>query len=165
MVICPARGIERMRIPRDWRPALDEDRLLALAACGGNGDSGETPTCPPSSGRPTATTATGQDTTQPSSDEATAFPTTIARPPRKATSAESDRDALVALYNATGDESWDRNDEWLSDRPLREWNGVRTDESGRVIGLVLGNNKLSREIPPELGNLASLEWLTATTTS
>ena len=31
MVVCPERGIERMRIPRDWRPALDEDRLLILS--------------------------------------------------------------------------------------------------------------------------------------
>ncbi len=31
VVVCPARGIERMRIPRDWRPALDEGRLLVLS--------------------------------------------------------------------------------------------------------------------------------------
>ena len=32
MVVCPARGIEKMRIPRDWHPALEEGRLLARAA-------------------------------------------------------------------------------------------------------------------------------------
>ena len=31
VVVCPARGIDNMRIPRDWRPALDEDRLLILS--------------------------------------------------------------------------------------------------------------------------------------
>ena len=31
VVVCPARGIQRMRIPRDWRPALDEGRLLVLS--------------------------------------------------------------------------------------------------------------------------------------
>ena len=31
VVICPARGIDNMRIPRDWRPALDEGRLLVLS--------------------------------------------------------------------------------------------------------------------------------------
>ena len=31
VVVCPARGIEKMRIPRDWRTALDEDRLLVLS--------------------------------------------------------------------------------------------------------------------------------------
>ena len=31
VVVCPARGIDRMRIPRTWRPALDEGRLLILS--------------------------------------------------------------------------------------------------------------------------------------
>ena len=31
VVICPARGIDAMRIPRDWRPALDDGRLLVLS--------------------------------------------------------------------------------------------------------------------------------------
>jgi len=31
IVICPARGIENMRIPRVWRKALSEDRLLVLS--------------------------------------------------------------------------------------------------------------------------------------
>ena len=31
MVVCPARGIDNMRTPRDWRPALDEGRLLVLS--------------------------------------------------------------------------------------------------------------------------------------
>lgn len=31
VVICPARGIENMRIPRDWRPALDAGRLLIIS--------------------------------------------------------------------------------------------------------------------------------------
>ena len=31
VVICPARGIDNMRIPRDWRIALDQERLLILS--------------------------------------------------------------------------------------------------------------------------------------
>ena len=31
VVVCPARGIEKMRIPRDWRAALNEERLLVLS--------------------------------------------------------------------------------------------------------------------------------------
>ncbi len=31
IVVCPARGIDNMRIPRDWRPALDDGRLLILS--------------------------------------------------------------------------------------------------------------------------------------
>ena len=30
MVVCPARDIDSMRIPRDWRAALDDGRLLVL---------------------------------------------------------------------------------------------------------------------------------------
>ena len=31
VVVCPARRIDNMRIPRDWRPALDGGRLLVLS--------------------------------------------------------------------------------------------------------------------------------------
>ena len=31
IVVCPARSIENMRIPRYWRPALDDGRLLVLS--------------------------------------------------------------------------------------------------------------------------------------
>ena len=71
----------------------------------------------------------------------------------------SDRDALVALYNATDGDNWANNDNWLSDRPLGEWYGVATDAAGRVIELYLLDNGLSGEIPSELGSLANLEGL------
>ena len=31
VVVCPARGIDNMRVQRDWRAALDENRLLILS--------------------------------------------------------------------------------------------------------------------------------------
>ena len=31
VVICPARGIQNMRVPRDWRAPLDDGRLLVLS--------------------------------------------------------------------------------------------------------------------------------------
>ncbi len=31
VVVCPARGIENMRVPRDWRGPLKEDRMLVLS--------------------------------------------------------------------------------------------------------------------------------------
>ena len=71
---------------------------------------------------------------------------------------EGDRAALVALYATVGP-NWDSNDNWLSDVPISEWSGVTTDDNGRVTGLDLRQNQLSGEIPPELGNLASLEIL------
>ena len=31
VVVCPARGIDNMRVPRNWRTALDDGRLLVLS--------------------------------------------------------------------------------------------------------------------------------------
>ena len=73
---------------------------------------------------------------------------------------DTDREALVALYNATGGPSWVDNDHWLSDVPISQWYGVTTDDiTGRVTELDLSYNQLSGEIPPELGNLANLQYL------
>ena len=49
----------------------------------------------------------------------------------------TDRAALVALYNATDGPNWIDNTNWLSEAPLGEWYGVETDPSGRVVELVL----------------------------
>ena len=75
------------------------------------------------------------------------------------TSAESDREALIALYNATDGPNWTNNTNWLSDAPLDEWRGVRLTRTGRVSFVWLEANGLSGEIPPEVGNLSSLEEL------
>ncbi len=71
----------------------------------------------------------------------------------------SDREVLVALYAGTDGPNWVNTDNWLTDAPLGEWYGVDTDASGRVVWLDLFRNNLTGQIPPELGNLASLEWL------
>ena len=71
----------------------------------------------------------------------------------------SDRDFLVALYDATGGENWTQSENWLTERPLGEWSGVDADGDGRVIGLSLRNNNLTGPIPPELGALVHLKSL------
>ena len=88
----------------------------------------------------------------PASDEARPTPKT----PLANTSPETDREALVALYNATDGPNWANNENWLSGDPIGEWYGVRTDDNGRVTWLFLYENRLSGEIPAELGNLANL---------
>ena len=70
-----------------------------------------------------------------------------------------DRAALVALYNATGGANWQANSGWLTDAPLNQWHGVETDNTRRVTGLHLSWNRLSGEIPEELGNLTNLTRL------
>ena len=68
----------------------------------------------------------------------------------------SERDVLVALYNATGGANWTNN--WLTDNDISTWHGVSVS-NGLVTGLVLAGNQLSGMIPTELGNLANLEEL------
>ena len=84
------------------------------------------------------------------------------------TSPETDREALVALFNATGGENWTGGETWnrpidpltwLTDAPLGEWDGVTTNGNGRVTVLDLYDSRLSGEIPAELGNLTNLKAL------
>ncbi|MXW68283.1 MAG: hypothetical protein F4Z72_14965 [Gemmatimonadales bacterium] len=70
-----------------------------------------------------------------------------------------DRAALVALYEATGGDSWARRGNWLSAAPLAAWEGVRVDGTGRVRLLALPENHLRGPLPAELGNLITLEVL------
>ena len=81
--------------------------------------------------------------------------------------AMSDRDVLVAFYHAMGGghNTWQRTDNWLSDRPLGEWFGVTTDADGRVTRLDLRNNWMGGEIPSELVNLNKLEYLDLTSSN
>ena len=76
-----------------------------------------------------------------------------------ASAPETDREALVALYNATDGPNWANEHYWLSGASIREWYGVTTDDNGRVTWLWLYGNQLSGEIPPELGSLANLYML------
>ena len=114
-----------------------------------------TPTETPASPTRTASTPVPSPT-------ATDAPGTAAAtaPPAVSGSAETDREALVAFYNATNGKNWFENDNWLSDAPLGEWKGVTTNGDGRVTVLYLNNNALrSGEIPAELGSLSNLTEL------
>ena len=71
----------------------------------------------------------------------------------------TDRDALIALYQAAGGDSWTSNDNWLSDDPIGTWYGVTTDQNDRVVELDLSDNGLKGALPIELGNLPYLEML------
>ena len=101
-----------------------------------------TPTTPGSEAAPTATVA-------PEPAAATA-------PPAPSGSVKTDREALVALYNATDGENWIKSANWLSDAPLDEWYGIQTIADGRVGALYLSSNDLSGQIPAELGSLSFL---------
>ena len=73
---------------------------------------------------------------------------------------DRDRAVLIALYEATGGANWDENTNWLSSTySLDQWDGVYTDDEGRVTGLDLDRNELTGPIPEVLGQLNSLESL------
>ena len=138
---------------------------VALAACGSDEPSGvtgpdrtaSTPTETPASPAQTPTTPGAGDA--PTATD-TPVPATATAPPSASGSVKTDREALVALYNATDGENWRLGSgNWLSDAPLGEWGGVTTNEDGRVTKLYIFDRSLSGEIPPELGSLSNLTFL------
>ncbi|CAN0109851.1 unnamed protein product, partial [Laminaria digitata] len=56
--------------------------------------------------------------------------------------AQIDREALVALYNATDGAKWRNNRNWNTNAALSQCYGVKVDTQGRVVELSLGFNKL-----------------------
>lgn len=70
-----------------------------------------------------------------------------------------EREALIALYNATDGDNWENNTNWCSDRPLNEWYGIDTYGDGSVWLISLSYNNLSGTIPIEFGKLNKLETL------
>ncbi|MYI77919.1 MAG: hypothetical protein F4077_09240, partial [Gammaproteobacteria bacterium] len=62
------------------------------------------------------------------------------------------REALEALYHATGGDDWNHNDCWLTDAPLEDWYGLRMS-GGRITHLELDDNNLTGEIPKEIKTL------------
>lgn len=75
------------------------------------------------------------------------------------TVADLTRISLVAFYEATNGAGWIEDEGWLSHRPVGEWHGITTAENGRVTALALPASNLAGSLPPELGNLTSLEVL------
>ncbi len=71
---------------------------------------------------------------------------------------ESQYNALVSFYNATGGDNWTNNTNWLSEEPVSSWFGVEI-ENDRVISLGLGGNNLTGQIPAEIGQLVDLRNL------
>ena len=111
---------------------------------------------PPAASPPPTPSTTGSEAAPTAT--VTPGPAAMTAPPAASGSVETDREALVALYNANG-EYWKRSNNWLSDAPLGEWEGVVTNDDGRITELQLPTNDLSGEIPPELGSLSNLSLL------
>jgi hypothetical protein len=66
-----------------------------------------------------------------------------------------ERDALIAIYNATNGSNWTTNTNWNTAEPVSTWYMV-TVENNRVVGIDLSGNNLTGTIPSEVGNLTEL---------
>lgn len=71
---------------------------------------------------------------------------------------QQEREALTALYQATGGANWQNRTNWGTDQPLSEWYGVNYWD-GHVRGLSLQSNGLTGTLPDELAQLTALESL------
>eukprot|EP00752_Nemacystus_decipiens_P017123 g15339.t1 len=73
--------------------------------------------------------------------------------------AQTDREALVALFNATDGLNWKENANWDTHTDLSKWYGVNVNDQGRVVLLSLFSNNLQGTIPKELGKLTAIQRL------
>ncbi|MFX0205849.1 MAG: leucine-rich repeat domain-containing protein [Candidatus Hodarchaeota archaeon] len=72
---------------------------------------------------------------------------------------QEERDALIALYISTDGDNWDRKDNWLGPPGTEDtWYGI-TVTNDYVTSVFLKSNNLIGSIPPEFGNLTSLQEL------
>ncbi|MDE0340328.1 MAG: fibronectin type III domain-containing protein [Caldilineaceae bacterium] len=87
--------------------------------------------------------------------EWSAFPSATVPTATQMTEA-AQREALVALYHATGGANWTQSNNWLTSEPISTWYGVTVDPNGRVTELLLTGNNLRGSLP----NLDALDGLT-----
>lgn len=80
---------------------------------------------------------------------------------------QSERDALMDFYKATGGDNWYQKNGWGSDLPVNKWYGVGgtwNPEADKVTqihvaGLSLPNNNLTGNLPESISNLKHLGYL------
>jgi Leucine-rich repeat (LRR) protein len=96
-----------------------------------------------------------------SSRAALAIVLLLLAPAARAAIPGAERDALTALFHATGGPDWVESSEWLGPAGTEcSWYGVTCSEDGaHVTELWLGANGLRGPLPPALGALASLKTL------
>ena len=70
-----------------------------------------------------------------------------------------DTAALVALYDSANGQDWNNNRFWMSEVSFRQWYGLNTDPDGRIVKMFLQVNRLTGQLPAEIGSLSNLEHL------
>jgi hypothetical protein len=71
---------------------------------------------------------------------------------------KQEREALINLWTTLDGKGWRRSQNWCSDKPLGEWEGIKT-VSGRVEEIKLTNNTLRGSIPASIEKLVLLKRL------
>lgn len=72
---------------------------------------------------------------------------------------ERERDALIRLYELTGGPSWMRSENWCSDKPVGEWEGITTVQPGNVVYILLSQNGLEGRFPDDIWGFEKLTVL------
>ena len=73
---------------------------------------------------------------------------------------ETERNALIALYDNTAGDLWRNNSGWMGGPGTEcQWLGVSCSEDQHIIEISLSNNGLKGEIPKELATLKRLQKL------
>ena len=95
---------------------------------------------------------------------------------------DAERKALVALYHATDGDNWINNTNWLSDKPIDEWFGIKREKDGSLLvdlsdnglkgtlpaaffqvstisGIYFPRNQLSGSLPAEIGECTGLRYI------
>ena len=71
----------------------------------------------------------------------------------------TDQEILTRIHAAMNGTEWSQGDDWLSEKPMGEWENVRTNDSGRVISLRIQGDGVQGLIPAEIGGLTELKEL------
>ena len=125
--------------------------LLALVRCGR-----ESPTKPQSTAPARIAVSPQPPTLSSAGQPATPGSVDVAISSAGIDSSLTDREVLIALYNATNGSNWTNNENWLSEAPLGDWYGVRINTEGLVTQVDLDKNNLQGTIPSEIGQLNTL---------
>lgn len=67
-----------------------------------------------------------------------------------------ERMALISIFNKLGGANWSNKENWCTDKPVGNWEGITTDNDGRVTTIDLQPNLLIGEFPVELCSFQEL---------
>lgn len=70
-----------------------------------------------------------------------------------------ERNALIEFYNSLNGPNWGWHNNWCTDSPVGQWEGVSTDEEGFVYRIDLAGNNLSGQISQAIILLSRLKHL------